>query len=60
MRKLQDSNSTNTTETDTPLRDILDYPTNMDPNVMPDVSLYTIDESYPDQSSSELNCKNDA
>lgn len=32
----------------------------MDPNVQPDVSLYTIDETYPDSSQPDLGCKNGA
>ena len=47
------------TETE-PAEPLIRYPKNMDPNVLPDVQLYTIEELYPDQKSKNkaLHCQN--
>jgi len=45
-RNLQDTNSSTTP--------VVRYAKNMDPNVMPDVKLYTIEEDYPDPNNKNL------
>jgi len=56
-RQLQAEDEKTETKPEEPL---IKYPKNMDPNVLPDVQLYTIEELYPDQKSKNkaLHCQN--